>query len=48
MPKAKKTQKKEDPCWKGYEQAGMKDKDGKQAPKALNRKSNLTDSRRRY
>ncbi|MFD2246724.1 hypothetical protein [Pontibacter ruber] len=24
-----------DPCWKGYEQAGMKDKNGKQVPNCI-------------
>ena len=24
-----------DPCWKGYEQVGMKDKDGKQVPNCV-------------
>jgi len=28
-------QKKEDPCWDGYEQYGMKDKDGKQVPNCV-------------
>jgi len=27
--------KQEDPCWKGYEQAGMKEKDGKQVPNCI-------------
>jgi len=39
MSKAKKDQKKEDdPCWKGYEQAGMKDKDGKKVPNCIEKK----------
>lgn len=25
----------EDPCWKGYEQVGMKKKDGKQVPNCV-------------
>ncbi|MBB6609570.1 hypothetical protein H7F15_00835 [Pontibacter sp. Tf4] len=25
----------EDPCWKGYEQVGMKNKDGKQVPNCV-------------
>lgn len=24
-----------DPCWKGYEQVGMKEKDGKQVPNCV-------------
>ncbi|MBA9077689.1 hypothetical protein FHS90_002407 [Rufibacter quisquiliarum] len=35
MPKEKKAQKKEDPCWKGYKQAGMKEKDGQQVPNCI-------------
>ncbi|GAB3829041.1 hypothetical protein GCM10028821_15100 [Hymenobacter jeollabukensis] len=29
------THKKEDPCWKGYEQAGTKKKDGKTVPNCV-------------
>ncbi|WP_262714352.1 hypothetical protein [Hymenobacter busanensis] len=29
------THKKEDPCWKGYEQAGTKKKDGKTVPNCI-------------
>lgn len=32
---AKKENKKEDPCWKGYEQQGMKTKDGKKVPNCV-------------
>lgn len=41
MPTTKKTcashttAKKEDPCWKGYEQAGTKKKDGKTVPNCV-------------
>ncbi len=36
MPTKKKTsEKKDDPCWKGYEQKGMKDKDGKKVPNCV-------------
>ncbi len=38
MPKTKKPTKKEDPCWNGYEQAGMKDKDGKKVPNCIKKK----------
>lgn len=33
--KSKSDSKQEDPCWKGYEQVGMKDKDGKQVPNCV-------------
>ncbi|WP_279389067.1 hypothetical protein [Hymenobacter gummosus] len=29
------SQKKDDPCWKGYEQAGTKQKDGKTVPNCI-------------
>lgn len=29
------THKKDDPCWKGYEQAGTKKKDGKTVPNCV-------------
>lgn len=31
----KKAEKKDDPCWNGYEQVGMKEKDGKQVPNCV-------------
>ena len=33
--KASDKNKQNDPCWKGYEQAGMKEKDGKQVPNCI-------------
>ena len=39
MAKAKKsTTKKEDPCWKNYEQAGTKQKAGKTVPNCIPKK----------
>jgi hypothetical protein len=35
-PKPKSTDKaSDDPCWKGYKQIGMKDKNGKQVPNCV-------------
>ncbi len=31
----KKKSSKEDPCWKGYEQAGMKEKNNKKVPNCI-------------
>ncbi|SIQ67688.1 MULTISPECIES: hypothetical protein [Pontibacter] len=38
-----------DPCWKGYEQVGMKEKDGKQVPNCVpeNKSSNSASSSRK-
>ncbi len=33
--KSEKQSNQDDPCWKGYEQVGMKDKDGKQVPNCV-------------
>ncbi|WP_168194056.1 hypothetical protein [Pontibacter sp. SGAir0037] len=33
--KSKNSSKQDDPCWKGYEQVGMKDKNGKQVPNCV-------------
>ncbi len=30
----------DDPCWKGYEQFGMKEKNGKQVPNCVKKKKN--------
>lgn len=35
MAKTKKASKKEDPCWKGYEQVGTKTKNGKTVPNCV-------------
>ena len=42
MASDKKSDKQDDPCWKGYEQVGMKEKNGKQVPNCVpeNKKSN--------
>ncbi len=32
---SEKKDEKKDPCWKDYEQQGMKDKDGKQVPNCV-------------
>lgn len=38
----KEAKKKKDPCWKGYEQIGMKEKDGKEVPNCVpKKKSNI-------
>jgi hypothetical protein len=34
----------ENPCWKGYEQVGMKEKDGKQVPNCVPVKENLQEA----
>jgi hypothetical protein len=34
-----KTKKESDPCWKNYEQVGMKTKDGKKVPNCVPKKS---------
>jgi hypothetical protein len=39
-----KDSKQEDPCWKGYEQVGMKDKDGKQVPNCVPENKSSTSS----
>ncbi len=35
MPAAKKKSQKEDPCWNGYKQEGMKEKGGKKVPNCV-------------
>jgi hypothetical protein len=35
--------KKDDPCWKGYEQVGMKEKDGKEVPNCVPKKKSYTE-----
>ena len=36
--KKKKSATKENPCWKGYEKIGMKEKNGKQVPNCVKKK----------
>lgn len=38
MAKAKKTAEKKDPCWKNYEQKGMKKKGAKEVPNCVPKK----------
>lgn len=35
---------KKDPCWKGYKQLGMKDKDGKQVPNCIPEESEIEEA----
>ena len=35
---------KEDPCWEGYEQVGMKDKGGRQVPNCVRKKKKIKKS----
>ncbi len=39
----------DDPCWKGYEQIGMKEKDGKQVPNCVpeNKSSDSSSSKKK-
>jgi hypothetical protein len=39
----KKSQKKEDPCWSGYTQEGMKTKNGKKVPNCVPEKKSGSD-----
>lgn len=38
------TKEKEDPCWEGYEQVGMKDKGGRQVPNCVPKKKKIKKS----
>jgi hypothetical protein len=40
----KEAKKKDDPCWKGYEQVGMKEKDGKEVPNCVPKKKKKKSS----
>lgn len=44
MEAVKKTMDEEDPCWKGYEQVGMKKKGGKEVPNCVPVKESISNS----